>query len=502
MTKDGKVKHYPVEILPKIISVDIASGNNHLVILAKNGKVYTVGCGEQGQLGRLTTDASSGLSRRGNIPLLTPDFIAKKHPIIANAIWATPFATFVREDSSKEVYAFGLNNHHQLGYKNPKTEVQFETFPIKTSFDNVKAIAGGKNYTIVLKDDGSVFSIGGFNNGNLGLGKIEKDADELTLIETLSDFVCTDISCGERNFAVNHLEGKIYAWGCGLFKPKLLDIDQHIISVSAGASHSLFIAAAQKKVQKKAAKNDKENQTVKSKVAAKKAPQGKVEEVLTQRDLNVDDTVESIESAKSIEEKEVKKDEQEPIKKDESESVIEEEKMEVDKEDKKVINKENHREQAMETDENLSSVDDIASNASGSPAKKSRKGTKGKKVVKKQAEVEKEEKEVDKKEIEVKEQAMETDENLSSVDDNTSSATASPVKKTGTGIKGKKADIKQAEVDKETEVKEDQNEQAMETDDNLSSKASVDDNASNASASPVKKKGKAAKGKKGGKKRK
>ena len=53
--------------LPEEESVTmIASGNNHLVMLGQSGRVYTCGCGESGQLGRLAEMFASRDSRNRN----------------------------------------------------------------------------------------------------------------------------------------------------------------------------------------------------------------------------------------------------------------------------------------------------------------------------------------------------------------------------------------------------------------------------------------------------
>lgn len=43
----------PLHILPLVRVQKIASGSDHLVLLSHDGHIYTSGCGEQGQLGRI-----------------------------------------------------------------------------------------------------------------------------------------------------------------------------------------------------------------------------------------------------------------------------------------------------------------------------------------------------------------------------------------------------------------------------------------------------------------
>lgn len=55
------------QLKPKLIMsnvIKIASGINHLVMLSKN-KVYTMGCGDEGQLGRICQRHSNRESRVG-----------------------------------------------------------------------------------------------------------------------------------------------------------------------------------------------------------------------------------------------------------------------------------------------------------------------------------------------------------------------------------------------------------------------------------------------------
>jgi regulator of chromosome condensation len=55
----------PIEMLPGNVVVKIASGAHHLVMLSENGQLYTCGCGEQGQLGRVTERSANRDRRHG-----------------------------------------------------------------------------------------------------------------------------------------------------------------------------------------------------------------------------------------------------------------------------------------------------------------------------------------------------------------------------------------------------------------------------------------------------
>lgn len=276
LTTEGN-KRSPVQVVPNTVAVDIASGSDHLVILAQNGHVYTLGCGEQGQLGRVTSRTLTGESRRGKTSLLMPGAVHHKAKhFVANAIWTTPFCTFLRENSTNNVYGFGLNNYNQLGVK--KGGQEFEHFPLLSKFTNVKSLSGGQHHTIVLSNDNKVHAVGRKDYGRLGLGEVADHVTELTLIGSLSKQDIIKVSCGESNsFAVTK-DGKVYVWGMGtssqlgtgdeddVQEPKLLVgaqvKEKNLLSVSSGGQHSLFLVEAPKSVAEPVKVTEKTSTTV------------------------------------------------------------------------------------------------------------------------------------------------------------------------------------------------------------------------------------------------
>lgn len=257
LTTEGNKKS-PVQVVPGIIIVDIASGSDHLVLLANNGHVYTIGCAEQGQTGRVANRTLGGESRRGKAPLLTPGVITRKaKSFVATAIWASPFCTFMRENTTNAVYGFGLNNYHQLGVSK-KSNQEYEPFPVLSSFSNVKSIAGGQHHTIVLTNDDKVHAIGRRDYGRLGLGPVDSDVTELKAIPTLNDIA--SITCGESSSFAITKDGKAYVWGMGTSSqlgtgdeddvevPKVLVSaqvkDKNLLSVNGGGQHSVFLVEA------------------------------------------------------------------------------------------------------------------------------------------------------------------------------------------------------------------------------------------------------------------
>lgn len=264
LTLEGN-KRLPIEVIPGVKSVDIASGGDHLVILTENGHVYTVGCAEQGQLGRISTRAASGESRRGKTDLLQPGIVTLKgKKVLADAIWASTYCTYFKDRNTSKIFAFGLNNYCQLGIPNPSENVVKPVFvPELTSFTDVRTIDGGQHHTLVLKTDHKVHVIGRKEYGRLGLGDVSEDAKTVTPVPALADKKVVEICCGEStSFAVTD-KGELYAWGMGSNQqlgtgseddeqtPVQINSKQvqgkRILKVSSGGQHSLFLVEEEPK---------------------------------------------------------------------------------------------------------------------------------------------------------------------------------------------------------------------------------------------------------------
>lgn len=120
-------------------------GNDHLVMLTLNGDIYTCGCGEQGQLGRVPERFANRGGRKGlsrfcffanrvflkpvmflflilflssfmTVRLLEPQMVmikprGKVHFV---DVFCGAYFTFVLSEDG-HVYGFGLSNYHQLG---------------------------------------------------------------------------------------------------------------------------------------------------------------------------------------------------------------------------------------------------------------------------------------------------------------------------------------------------------------------------------------------------
>ncbi|XP_063630518.1 regulator of chromosome condensation [Cydia splendana] len=214
--REGKACREPVRIDIGEPAADVASGGDHLVILSTTGGVYTMGCGEQGQLGRLAQRSASRDSRQGFSALLAPAKVTLKWA--ASHIWAGYHATFALDVAADKMFAWGLNNYGQLGITGEKRKTalyaptECDAF---TQGSGWQRVACGQHHSLALDSKGQVFAVGRCEYGRLGLGDRAGDAETLEPVPALVGKKCVSIAAGTCNsFAVTDT-GEILGWGMG-----------------------------------------------------------------------------------------------------------------------------------------------------------------------------------------------------------------------------------------------------------------------------------------------
>ena len=90
----GKMEMQPVLVNLKDDVVKIISGGDHLVMLTRDGDIYTMGNSEQGQLGRVPEMFAHRGGRRGGQLLLAPEKIhPKTKSKVFKDVWAGSYNT-------------------------------------------------------------------------------------------------------------------------------------------------------------------------------------------------------------------------------------------------------------------------------------------------------------------------------------------------------------------------------------------------------------------------
>ncbi len=137
----------------------ISAGSGHSLILCDDGSVYSIGCNGYGQLGLGHTDSQS-----------TPQLIRMPRGASPCQISAGSWHSLILCDDGS-VYSFGYNLSGQLGLGlgdgNKQSTPQLISMPRGARPCQISA---GSRHSLILCEDGSVYSFGADFSGQLGLG--------------------------------------------------------------------------------------------------------------------------------------------------------------------------------------------------------------------------------------------------------------------------------------------------------------------------------------------
>ncbi|GMS97942.1 hypothetical protein PENTCL1PPCAC_20117, partial [Pristionchus entomophagus] len=213
--------------------VDVASGEKHTVFLAEDGKLWSVGGNEQGQLGR--GDSSAGSYTIYPIPAPT----SSKFVQISAGRAHTAAIT---EDG--RLFVWGCNVHGQCGMRGAD---KWEKPKRVQEINEAIQVACGPDHTIVLTESGRIYTFGQQHDG-----ACLHDPAEIT------EFIgmpIVSVHAGGRHWAALSACGTVVTWGKNehgqlatndtMFRAKPVVIDSlsemRVVDIALGDSHSLFL---------------------------------------------------------------------------------------------------------------------------------------------------------------------------------------------------------------------------------------------------------------------
>jgi len=195
-TLDSRTTPVQVSLLTGMTAV--AAGYGHTVALKNDGTVWAWGNNDSGQLG-------DGSSTSTNIPVPVAGLSS------ITAVAAGAYHTVVLK-SDGTVWSWGKNSNGQLGNGN----ITASNVPVQVkglsgvSSGIVTAVAAGYDHTVILRNDGTVWSWGNNSNGQLGNGNITA-SNAPVQVSGLS--TVTAIAAGFGHSLALKSDGTVWTWG-------------------------------------------------------------------------------------------------------------------------------------------------------------------------------------------------------------------------------------------------------------------------------------------------
>ena len=178
----------------------VACDHGFTFIIKNDGSVWSCGANGKGQLGLGdTTDRTTFTQVTTNI-----------NNDVKEIVCGDQRTYIIKNDGS--VWACGLNNYGQLGLGTSDTNAHSTFTQVTTNVSDVKQIRCGDYHTMMLKNDGSVWSCGRNHCGQLGLGDTTDRTTFTQVTTNINNDVKQIFSGGLGSFILKN-DGSFY--GCG-----------------------------------------------------------------------------------------------------------------------------------------------------------------------------------------------------------------------------------------------------------------------------------------------
>ena len=208
---------YEDSVLTKVSTsakiIDVAMGADHIVVLDENGEVWTAGCNQYGALG---IDENAGKNWYGTYIETLRKVTVGDGGVKIKAVAAGQFHTILIDENGG-VWTAGKNTDGQLGRSdNVNDGAPNAEFKKVDGLENVKIVsaAGGLAHTILLDESGNVWTAGNNVYGELG----RQTADDVDLkfekvTDGISGIKITAIAAGSYYTVLLDENGNVWTVG-------------------------------------------------------------------------------------------------------------------------------------------------------------------------------------------------------------------------------------------------------------------------------------------------
>ncbi|XP_060064104.1 uncharacterized protein LOC132544517 isoform X2 [Ylistrum balloti] len=262
--KDGLLSSFSSDIGGQVKIA--ACGASHSLVVTDSNEIYAWGNGNSGQLGSLSTDSSCEPRRVDLMSVAQDTVVSDRLQVIQNKLAQRTSPPEVVDVAcggrhsmvvfnNGQVYSFGNNFYAQLGYnfreKNFK-ENQTRPYLVKSLIGKpVSAVACGDKHSIFRFQSGSIACVGCNATGQIGTGDRE-EALVPKILEMTSPI--TQVACGSNHSLAITDQGEVFIWGSGkacgskssdLLSPIPMAIGRSkVTKVAGGMCHSMALTAS------------------------------------------------------------------------------------------------------------------------------------------------------------------------------------------------------------------------------------------------------------------
>ena len=158
-------------------------------------------------------------------------------------------------DIEGSVFTFGLNDSGQLGVGKDKYTFYWTYEPQKLDLPPIKQISCGEKFVFCLSELGELYSFGNNSYGQLGLGNYTRSTSPQKL-ESFGDIEL--VECGYDFTLCKNIHNEIFVWGSNeygqlgavntRYQPtpfKIMNVPHNIVDIKCGNYHSLVLFSTQ-----------------------------------------------------------------------------------------------------------------------------------------------------------------------------------------------------------------------------------------------------------------
>ena len=196
-----------------LINIQVIAGINQTTIITKDGnadpkvKVFACGLNDKGQLG-LCNDTVC-IHTLTALPTLPDGKVAKQ------LVAAKKYTMIMAEDAT--VFGCGHNFSRQFGLSDNANRNTFTVVPTLLNRNVIKQIAASDFHTMILAENGTVFGCGCNSSGELGLGDDTDRSTFTTVPPLLGGMAAKQVTTGESHTMILTEDGTVFTCGCNLY---------------------------------------------------------------------------------------------------------------------------------------------------------------------------------------------------------------------------------------------------------------------------------------------